>query len=190
MTDGARREYAAALRERYQAADKRGKGQILDEYCRTTGCHRKSAIRRLATPARPAGRRPGRPPRYGPELLPLLDRVWQASDHLCGKLLVPMVAPLLQALEQHHGLPIAGPVRAALVAASPATLDRLLRPLRRRRGPRNVIADRDPTMLTEKTRTVPIDKRISDVKREGLEIWSLAKGGISRRADMADGRHN
>ena len=134
MTDGARREYAAALRERHQAADKRGKGQILDEYCRTTGCHRKSAIRRLAAPARTTGRRPGRPPRYGPELLPLLDRVWEASDHLCGKLLAPMVAPLLRALEQHHGLPIAGPVRAALVAASPATLDRLLRPLRRRRA--------------------------------------------------------
>lgn len=50
MTDGARREYAAALRERYAAADKRGRGQILDEYCRTTGCHRKTAIRRLARP--------------------------------------------------------------------------------------------------------------------------------------------
>ena len=30
MTERARREYAAALRERYQAADKRGRGQILE----------------------------------------------------------------------------------------------------------------------------------------------------------------
>jgi hypothetical protein len=134
VTDGARQEYAAALRERYQTADKRGKGQILDEYCRTTGCHRKSAIRRLAASARATGRRPGRPRRYGPELLPLLGRVWEASDHLCGKLLAPMVAPLLRALAQHHDVPIAAPVQKALLAASPATLDRLLRPLRRRRA--------------------------------------------------------
>jgi len=30
VTERARREYAAALRERYQAADKRGRGQILE----------------------------------------------------------------------------------------------------------------------------------------------------------------
>ncbi|HET6946202.1 MAG TPA: transposase family protein [bacterium] len=134
MTDGARREYAAALRERYQAADKRGRGQILDEYCRTTGCHRKAASRRLARPARATGRRSGRPRQYGAELLPILDRVWQASDHLCGKLLAPMIAPLLRALEQHHGVRIDAAVRDRLLAASPATLDRLLRPLRRRRA--------------------------------------------------------
>ena len=134
MTERARREYAAALRERYQVADKRGRGQILDEYCRTTRCHRKTAIRRLAGSVGPTGRRPGRPRRYGPDLLPLLERVWQASDYLCGKLLAPMVAPLLTALERYHGVQISAAVRATLGAASPATLDRLLRPLRRRRA--------------------------------------------------------
>src|SRR5207249_4143888 len=73
VTERARREYAAALRERYQVADKRGRGQILDEYCRTTRCHRKTAIRRLAGSVGPTGRRPGRPRRYGPDLLPLLE---------------------------------------------------------------------------------------------------------------------
>jgi len=38
-------EYAEALRVRYQAANKRDKGLILDEFCRTTGYHRKAAIR-------------------------------------------------------------------------------------------------------------------------------------------------
>jgi hypothetical protein len=134
VTERARREYAAALRERYQAADKRGRGQLLDEYCRTTRCHRKTAIRRLARAAPATGRPPGRPRRYGPELLPVLDRLWEASDHLCGKLLAPMIPPLLTALEHHHGLQIGGAVHDALLAASPATLDRLLRPLRRRRA--------------------------------------------------------
>jgi hypothetical protein len=46
VTERARREYAAALGARYAAADKAGKGQILDEYRGTTGAHRKAAIRR------------------------------------------------------------------------------------------------------------------------------------------------
>lgn len=134
MTERTRREYAEVLRRRYAAAaDKRERGRILDEFCRTTGCHRKAAIRCLRHSPRAAGRRPGRPRHYGPELLPTLERVWQASDYLCGKLLTPMVPTLLTALQQHHGLRVPPAEHEALLAASPATLDRLLEPLRRRR---------------------------------------------------------
>jgi len=135
VTERTRREYAEVLRPRYQQADKRERGRILDEYCRTTGCHRKAAIRRLRAARRPPGRPPGRPCRYASrELGPLLERVWLASDQLAGKLLVSILPALLTALETHHGVLIAPAVRAALTAASAATLDRLLRPLRRRRG--------------------------------------------------------
>jgi hypothetical protein len=65
--------------------------------------------------------------------VPLLERVWSASDYLSGKLLVAILPTLLAALERHHGVVVAPGVRAALTAASPATLDRLLRVLRRRR---------------------------------------------------------
>jgi Integrase core domain len=141
VTEGTRREYAAALRARYQLADKAGKGRILDEYCRVTRAHRKAAIRCLRRRPRSPGRPPGRPRRYGPALLPILERVWVASDYLCGKLLAPMMSVLVTALEHHHGLQVAPHVRAALLAASPATLDRQLRGLRRRRGrqPRRMV---------------------------------------------------
>lgn len=133
MTERARREYVQALRARYLAADKRERGRLLDEYCRVTGCHRKAAIRRLRGRSGSARRPGGRPRRYGPELLGPLERLWVASDRLCGKLLAPVLPTLLEALERHHGLIVAPPVRAALQAASAATLDRLLRPLRRAR---------------------------------------------------------
>ena len=84
MTERAPREYAETLRVRYRGANKRERGRILDEYCRTTGCHRKAAIRRLRRAPSSAARAPGRPRRYGPELLPILERVWAAGDHLCG----------------------------------------------------------------------------------------------------------
>jgi hypothetical protein len=134
VTERGRREYAAVMRARYAQADKRGRGRLLDEYCRTTGCHRKAAIRRLRTSPHPSGRSPGRPCRYPPrELAPILERVWVASDQLSGKLLRPLLPTLLTALVSHHGLRVAPAVYTALTAASPATLDRLLRPLRRRR---------------------------------------------------------
>jgi integrase-like protein len=133
VTERGRHEYAEVMRRRYQDATRRQRGEILDEYCRVTRCHRKAAIRRLGAPARGRGRRPGRPARYGRELLPLLEQVWRASDYLSGKLLRPILPALVTALETHHGVAVAPPARTALFAASPATLDRLLRPLRRRR---------------------------------------------------------
>jgi len=38
------RKDLAALRKRYARAGKKERGQMLDEYVRTTGCHRKHAI--------------------------------------------------------------------------------------------------------------------------------------------------
>ena len=88
------------------------------------GCGPAPAFRALA----------GRPCRYAArELVPILERAWFASDQLSGKLLRPLLPTLLTALVTHHGLSVAPAVRAALTAASAATLDRLLRPLRRRR---------------------------------------------------------
>lgn len=40
-------EYAATVRGRYGRAGKKGKGRILEEFCQTTGMHRKAAIRLL-----------------------------------------------------------------------------------------------------------------------------------------------
>jgi len=133
VTARARAEDLAALRPRYVVADKQGRGRLLDEYCRTTGAHRKAAIRAFGRPPASRPGRRGRPRRYAAELLPTLERVWVASGQLCGKLLAPVVPGLLEALARHPGPPVAPSVRAALTAASPATLDRLLRPLRQRR---------------------------------------------------------
>ena len=134
MTRPAREEYAAALRARYHAAGKQERGRILDEFCRTTGLHRKAAIRRLRRPAPRGARRRGRPRRYGPALVPILRRLWELSDRPCSKLLAPGLPTLVEALERHGALPLAPALRAPLLALSPATLDRLLAPVRRRLG--------------------------------------------------------
>lgn len=135
MTQHARHEYAEALRARYRAASKQDKGRILNEYCRTTGCHRKAAIRRLGEHPLPhQRRRRGRPRCYRPEVVPVLVRLWQLSDRLCGKLLAPLIPVLLAALERHGTLLLAPALRKQLERFSAATIDRLLRPVRRQLG--------------------------------------------------------
>jgi len=134
MTHESILELAVALRPRYQKATKAAKKVILDEFCATTRYHRKAAIRLLnrepATTARP--RRRGRPKVYLPSvLLPTLALVWEASGRICSKRLVPFMAELLDSLMRHGEIHPDGHVYDLLVALSPATMDRLLRPVRK-----------------------------------------------------------
>jgi hypothetical protein len=136
MTRGSIREYAAAVRERYRRADKRAKGAILDEFCRTTGSHRNAAarlLRRVPGPG-PAARRRGRPRVYGPVVAEALRRVWEASGRLCGKRLAPFLPELVGLLERQGEVALPPPVRAQVVGLSAATADRLLRAPRARDG--------------------------------------------------------
>ncbi|MGH9669952.1 MAG: integrase catalytic domain-containing protein [Terriglobales bacterium] len=153
MTRRAQDEYAEALHARYRAASKEHKGRILDEYCRTTRCHRKAAIRRLRRAAAGRARRRGRPRTYGPALTPVVERLWEISNRLCGKLLVPLLPVLVPALERHRALALAPSQRRHLLGLSAATLDRLLQPVRRRHGrqPR-----RDAAPLTALKQQIPI----------------------------------
>jgi hypothetical protein len=133
VTQRSRREYTDIVRARYAVADRGTKSRILEEYCRTTRCHRKAAIRALRRPAPAGGRRAGRPRAYDRALIPHLEQVWEVSDRLCGKLLAAALPTLLPALERHgHALP--PEYRQQLLALSPATIDRFLVSARARRG--------------------------------------------------------
>jgi hypothetical protein len=122
----ARAEVTEAIRERYVASGKGAKGAILDEFVALTGVHRKHAIRMLtATGARrgPQGRTKAR---YGRAVAEALAVLWKASNRVCSKRLKPMVPTLLPALERHGQIEVDEVLRAALLAVSPATIDRLL----------------------------------------------------------------
>jgi len=125
------REYAASLRPRDRLASRRDKSRLLDEFCRVTKRDRKVAIRLLRhSPKRPR-RRAGRPREYQRTLRPALEQVWEASDYLCSKRLAPFLPALLEALERHDEVTLPAEHRIALLRISPATIDRLLRPVRR-----------------------------------------------------------
>ncbi len=54
MSSGAIQEYVGAIQRRYDAASsRREKSEILDEICRTSGVHRKHALRLLRKARQP-----------------------------------------------------------------------------------------------------------------------------------------
>jgi len=131
MTRGGVREYAEAVRARYGGATKAEKGAILDEFCRTTGYHRKAAIRLLrASRPRASGRPSAR--RYGPEVSAALEQVRSAAGDICARRLVPFLPELVPQLERHGELSLDADTRARLLEMSAATADRLLARGRRR----------------------------------------------------------
>jgi len=127
---GARREVLSAVAERYWSAGRMEKGRILDALCRTTGWHRKHAVRalrrRIADKAVETEAPRERRRRYGATIKDALTALWEASDRVCGKRLVAMIPTLVPALVQHGRLQLSEGERVQLLAVSAATIDRML----------------------------------------------------------------
>lgn len=130
-------ELLEALRDRYRHASKDEKTKILDEFVAIAQCHRKHAIRLLTgvdsvTPHAPnLGRRI-----YSEATREALIVLWEAADRICGKRLKVILPGLISALERHGHLALDPTVRQLLLAASAATIDRLLAPMRSTAGQR------------------------------------------------------
>jgi hypothetical protein len=68
--------------------------------------------------------------RYGPEVVQLLETLWEANDHLCAKRLAAVLPTHVPALERHGHLKIEPELKKLLLQVSPPTIDRLLAPAR------------------------------------------------------------
>ncbi len=141
-------EYLQAIHARYRQAARAEKGRTLDEFCRVTGYHRKSALRLLHGP--PPGRRPPprrrRAPSYGTRVIQVLTAIWTAAGYPWSvrlKALLPLWLPwarprcrLTPALE------------AQLLRLSPRQMDRRLAPHRQQVRQRLYGRTKPGTLLT------------------------------------------
>ena len=84
----------------------------------------------MRAPVASGASRRARLPVYDEAVREALIVLWEASDRVCGKRLKPLLPMLVSALERHGHLTLDATVRARVLAASAATLDRLLRPTR------------------------------------------------------------
>jgi len=147
VTRSSIREYANAIKVRYQKGTKKQKGQILDEFTKATGLHRKASIRLLNRRLVSKKKRSGRPVRYGIEVIQALRAVWEASDRLCSKRLHPFLPEFIQVLRRCGESNIGTEIEKALCSMSPATIDRLLQSWKRMDGRRSLSTTKPGSLL-------------------------------------------
>lgn len=146
MSNAAKGEYLQAIRPRYLAGSKLLKRAILDEFCRVCHYNRKYAIRLLrASPEkkRTASRAGRRPVYTDPELMTFLKQLWKSSNLACSKRLKAMIPLWLP----HYDRPLPARVKHQLQTISPATIDRLLSPLRNRYTKRGLATTKPGSLL-------------------------------------------
>jgi len=135
---------------RYRSESKKGKQAILDEFCRSTGYHRKYAMQLLNSwgkkqikivdgkavelvvgePRKPSKRTRER--FYDEPVQRALRELWELFDYQCGKRLIVLMRTNMEVLKAQPELDIEETVAAKLCEISAATVDRLLKRERRK----------------------------------------------------------
>lgn len=180
MSPRSRREYVEAIFLRYKRASRKEKKVILDEFCATSGYHRKHAIRLLRgfkRFTRPKPKRRGRSPTYDRDaLLKPLTEIWLAANLPCSKRLKVILPLWLPGYSQvYEPLPL--PTVTALRRLSPATIDRLLQPVRIHHRKHGRSTTKPGTLLRKQ---IPIQTNQWDESRPGfLEADTVAHCGES-----------
>jgi len=160
LTMQQRQAVVAKTAARYQRGRKKEKSMILSELVELTEYSRAYARRVL----RQHGQRlkPGkqslvvdvrlrsarcRPPFYDEKVKAALIKIWKVMDYICGKRMQPALAEMVVVLERHNELRCDRSTRAKLLQVSAATIDRLLRPERRKHELRGRARTKPGTLL-------------------------------------------
>lgn len=186
MSPVAKKEYFKTIAPRYQRASRREKSQILNEFCSICGYHRKYATAKLSgfqirrRPPQPK-RRPGRPSAYNhPEVLQPLQTIWKTANLPCSKRLKAILLLWIPAYETQFGSLPPG-VLKRLGKISPASIDRVLEPVRLRRS--RGLATTKPGLILK--HQIPIQGSQWDQSRPGfLEADTVAHCGTSMAGEF------
>lgn len=175
--------YLKILRYNYQQSNRVQKQRILDEFCETYGYHRKAAarlLRGLPIPDKKA-KKPGKKKTYEPAVLSEpLKKIWLATDQMCGKRLKQALPLWLPHYHKHHEPPI-DEISAQLLAMSAATIDRLLKPLKKSHG--KGLSGTKPGSILRKQ--IPISTNQWDTRQVGfMEADTVAHCGTSLIGDF------
>lgn len=178
MTPAARREYVRAVRPRYTLAPQTAKRAILDEFCATTGYHRKYAMALLNNPKQPPPRERRRRPVYGEQTVAVLAAIWEAASYPWSTRLHALLPAWLPWARRHFVIPVA--VERELCKLSPRTMDRRLQS-RKRKIRRRLYGRTKPGTLLK--HHIPIRTEHWDVTVPGFTEVDL----VSHSGDSADG---
>lgn len=205
LTMKARQEVTKATAGQYRGASKKEKSKILDQFVSTTGYSRWYARlvlrhqgRRIQTDKqtivvveRKSRNKRKRACCYDEKVQTALVKLWRIMDYICGKRLQPQLPELITVLERHNEFHCDRETRAKLLRISAASIDRLLKPERRKYELRCRSGTKPGTLLKKQ---IPIRTFAEwDEQRPGfVEIdlvahdGGLAAGDYCQTLDLTD----
>ena len=124
-----RREVLKQMAPLYQGASWTHKRVVVDDFVRLTGYHRKYAMWLLkhADEGQPSTLHLPRRV-YETDVEAALVQVWNQTNRVCAKRLIPSLPMFLDSLERHDHLHLTPKCRTQLLSISVATADRILAP--------------------------------------------------------------
>lgn len=180
MSPKSKEEYFEVLYKRYKEASRREKTMIIDECCAVCGYHRKHAIRRLRRHkrfAKPRRKKRGKRSLYNQEAVILpLKQIWLTANLPCSKRLKAIMPIWLPKYMEYFGNLTEGVIKM-LLAISPSTIDRILKPVRIEYTKRGRSTTKPGTLLRKQ---IPINTNQWDESQPGfLEADTVAHCGDS-----------
>ncbi len=175
------REYIRAISKRYVTATATAKRKILDEFCATTGYHRKSAIRALGRPHPPSRsrrHRRGRPQTYGAQAVAVLAAIWEAAGYPWSTRLKALLPLWLPWAKRRFAIPPTA--ERQMLTLSPSTIDRRLQPRKRQLKRRLYGRTKPGTLLKHQ---IPIKTERWETTTPGFVEADL----VSHSGNSADG---
>jgi len=178
MTIDERRKYLKLMAPRYQQAKRRERSQLLSEMEQVSKLHRKHLIRLLNGESLERKKRStSRGRSYGLEVEGVVLRVWESLDYICAERLTPSVLRMARHLASFGVLVLTGEIESQLATISCATVQRMLRKHRARKGrlPRP-----GPHRANQVTKGVPMGRIPWDMQEPGhFETDLVHHGGES-----------
>jgi len=156
MTVDERRKYLRTMRKRYVEANRKERGQLLDEMQAVTEMHRKALLRLMNGSLARKSRVKQRENTYGLEVDEALRIIAESVDWLCAERLTPNLVWLAEHLATHGELQTGPELLEALGQISISTVERRLAHIRRDQ-PR--LPRRGPERANQVSRDIPM-KRI------------------------------
>jgi len=184
MSPRSKKEYLASIFLRYKKAQsKEQRSTLLTEFCEVCGYHRKHAIRLLATFKRftkPRPRKRGKPSVYTqPAILTALERIWLDASMPCSKRFVAIIPLWLP----HYPGGLDLHVSKELRRISASTIDRVLKPARKKHTRVNISTTKPGTLLRKH---IPIKTNQWEESKPGfLEADTVAHCGTSIEGEYA-----
>lgn len=118
--------YLAIQYNRYIVANRKEKGELLDEMEKVTGLNRKVLIRHMRKRPHRKARREQRGPKYGAKVQDAIHLIAKALDYPCPERLKPMLPWMMDKLVKHGHLHPSPGLRELLVEISVSTVGRIL----------------------------------------------------------------